>query len=317
MWNIRQSIMKKILAILAFILSFNMIQAQDDTSFDISELTQMMTNDSIIKSFNYQTGSIVIGENLATVKVPKGCLFIGPIEAKILMEDIYGNPPSEPSLGMLLSDTPSVMGGIDWIIDINYFNEGHINDDDAKDINYDDLLKQLKEEAEQSSIERVKLGYEKVKMIGWAQTPYYDEKNKKLHWAKELAFGTDEENTLNYNIRVLGREGFIEMNIITGMSKLSKIKKDIEIILHSTDFNPGQRYADFNEDTDKLAEYGIGGLIAGGVLAKTGILAKIGVFLLKIIKPLIIGVIALFAFLGKKFFNKKKNENTEEKNEIE
>lgn len=309
--------MKKILAILAFILSFNMIQAQDDTSFDISELTQMMTNDSIIKSFNYQTGSIVIGENLATVKVPKGCLFIGPIEAKILMEDIYGNPPSEPSLGMLLSDTPSVMGGIDWIIDINYFNEGHINDDDAKDINYDDLLKQLKEEAEQSSIERVKLGYEKVKMIGWAQTPYYDEKNKKLHWAKELAFGTDEENTLNYNIRVLGREGFIEMNIITGMSKLSKIKKDIEIILHSTDFNPGQRYADFNEDTDKLAEYGIGGLIAGGVLAKTGILAKIGVFLLKIIKPLIIGVIALFAFLGKKFFNKKKNENTEEKNEIE
>lgn len=292
-----------------------MIQAQDDTSFDISELTQMMTNDSIIKSFTYQTGSVVIGENLATVKVPKGCLFIGPIEAKILMEDIYGNPPSQPSLGMLLSDTPSVMGGIDWIIDINYFNEGHINDDDAKDINYDDLLKQLKEEAEQSSIERVKLGYEKVKMIGWAQTPFYDEKNKKLHWAKELAFGTDEENTLNYNIRVLGREGFIEMNIITGMSKLSKIKKDIEIILHSTDFNPGQRYADFNEDTDKLAEYGIGGLIAGGVLAKTGILAKIGIFLLKIIKPLIIGVIALFAFLGNKFFKKKSSVNTDENKE--
>jgi uncharacterized membrane-anchored protein len=80
------------------------------------------------------------------------------------------------------------------------------------------------------------------------------------------------------------------------------------MILGSTNFNQGQRYADFNEDTDKLAEYGIGGLIVGGVLAKTGILAKIGIFLLKIIKPLIVGVIALFGFLGKRLFGRKKEE---------
>jgi uncharacterized membrane-anchored protein len=98
------------------------------------------------------------------------------------------------------------------------------------------------------------------------------------------------------------------MNIITGMSMLPEVKKDINIILASTNFNTGQTYADFNEDTDKLAEYGIGGLIVGGILAKTGILAKIGIFLLKIIKPLIFGIIALFAFLGKKFFARKKEE---------
>lgn len=44
------------------------------------------------------------------------------------------------------------------------------------------------------------------------------------------------------------------------------------------------------------------------MLAKTGILAKIGIFLLKIIKPLIVGVIALFGFLGKRFFGRKKEE---------
>ena len=274
----------------------------------MESLKELMRSDSILRTFHYQTGKVILGKNLATVNVPAGCLYLGPEESKILMEDIYGNPPAPLSLGMLLSDTPSMVESMRWLVDINYNDEGHVKDDDAKDINYDDLLKQLKEEAEESSKERVQQGYEKVSMIGWAANPFYDEKNKKLHWAKELAFGTDAEHTLNYNIRILGREGFLEMNIITGMSMLAEVNKDVNMILASTNFIPGQTYADFNEDTDKLAEYGIGGLIVGGILAKTGILAKIGIFLLKIIKPLIFGIIALFGFLGKKFSGRKKEE---------
>lgn len=274
----------------------------------MNELTSLFKNDSILKSFDYQTGKVVIGENLATINVPQGCLYLNPMQSKYMMEEIFGNPPSPASLGMLLSDTPSMITGARWIIDFNYNSDGHINDDDAADIKYDDLLKQLIEEADEASKERVAQGYEPVKMLGWAQAPFYDSKNKKLHWAKELAFGKDENHTLNYNIRILGREGYLELNIITGMDMLPEVKKDIDMILGSTNFNEGQRYADFNEDTDKLAEYGIGGLIVGGVLAKTGILAKIGIFLLKIIKPLIVGVIALFGFLGKRFFGRKKEE---------
>lgn len=290
--------------------TFATIKAQED-SFSMESLQALMRNDSILNTFHFQTGKVVIGKNLATVNVPTGCLYLGPEESKILMEDVYGNPPSPLSLGMLLSDTPSMVNGMRWLVDINYNSEGHVKDDDAKDINYDDLLKQLKEEAEASSKERVEQGYEKVSMLGWAASPFYDEKSKKLHWAKELAFGTDAEHTLNYNIRILGREGFLEMNIITGMSMLADVKKDMPMILASTNFNAGQTYADFNEDTDQLAEYGIGGLIVGGILAKTGILAKIGIFLLKIIKPLIVGVIALFGFLGKRFFGRKKEEEAE------
>lgn len=299
--------MKKLFMLVCLLSAFSQIKAQED-SFSMESLQLLMRSDSILNTFHYKTGKIIIGNNLATVNVPQGCLYLGPEESKVLMEEIYGNPPSALTLGMLLSDTPNMITGMRWLVDINYNNEGHVEDDDAKDINYDDLLKQLKEEAEASSKERVEQGFEKVSMLGWASTPFYDEKNKKLHWAKELAFGNDEEHTLNYNIRVLGREGFIEMNIITGMSMLPEVKKDINIILASTNFNNGQTYADFNEDTDKLAEYGIGGLIVGGILAKTGILAKIGIFLLKIIKPLIFGIIALFAFLGKKFFGRKKEE---------
>lgn len=303
---------------MAVVFTAILSNAQSDSiSFD--EITELLAKDSTLRSFNYKTGRVIIGNNLATVDVPKGCLYLNPEESQYMMESIFGNPPAPISLGMLLSDTPSMLTGVNWIIDFNYVDEGHVNDEDAKETDYDELLKLLIEQTEEASKERVASGFEQVRMIGWAQPPFYDEKNKKLHWAKELAFGTDQGNTLNYNIRILGRQGYLEMNIITGMDKMPEVKKDINMILASTNFIEGNRYADFNEDTDKLAEYGIGGLIVGGVLAKTGILAKIGIFLLKFIKPLIIGVIALFAFLGKRFFGRKKEEEivTESTNENE
>jgi len=306
--------MKKTLLLLLLPFCIQMTYAQNDT-FSMEDLAAMQNKDSILKTFHYKTGKVSIGNNLATVDVPAGCLFLETTEARVLLEDIFGNMPNPGCLGVLLSDTPNIFTGCTWLVDYNYNNDGHVDDDDAKDINYDDLLKQLKEETDEANPERVKLGYESVKMIGWAKKPFYDAINKKLHWAKELSFGGSEFHTLNYNIRVLGREGFLEMNIISGMTELTAVEKDINNILKSTNFISGSSYADYDSKTDKLAEYGIGGLIVGGILAKTGFFAKIGIFLLKFIKPLIIGVVALFGFIGKKLFGKKeaptKTENPE------
>ena len=56
---------------------------------------------------------------------------------------------------------------------------------------------------------------------------------------------------------------------------------------------------------DKVAEYGIGGLIVGGILAKTGMLAKIGIFLVKGWKIIAIAVVGLIAAFKNKIFRKK------------
>jgi uncharacterized membrane-anchored protein len=306
--------MKKTLWLMALLLSGSMQAAyagEPEDTMTMEDAISLTRNDSIMKTFHYRTGKVVIGKNLATVDVPPGCLFLDPAEARILMEDIYGNMPNPETLGILLSDTPNMFTGCTWLVELNYNGDGHVDDDDAKDINYDDLLKQMKEETDAANTERVKLGYESVKMIGWAKKPFYDALHKKLHWAKELSFGGSEYHTLNYNIRVLGREGYLEMNIISEMSQLPAVDKDVDKILQSTNFIKGSQYADYNADTDKLAEYGIGGLILGGILAKTGFFAKIGIFLLKFIKPLIIGVVALFAFIGKKLFRKKEVQTDE------
>ena len=56
-----------------------------------------------------------------------------------------------------------------------------------------------------------------------------------------------------------------------------------------------------------MAEYGLGALIAGGVAAKLGLFAKLGVLLLAFKKFIIIGLIALGGLLAK-MLGKKKDE---------
>ncbi|MEI9946725.1 MAG: DUF2167 domain-containing protein [Chitinophagaceae bacterium] len=62
-------------------------------------------------------------------------------------------------------------------------------------------------------------------MVGWAQPPFYDSKNKVLHWAKELQFGGEDLNTLNYDVRFLGRKGILSLNAVATIDQLPKVKK--------------------------------------------------------------------------------------------
>ena len=146
-------------------------------------------------------------------------------------------------------------------------------------------------------------GYPRLSLKGWAKPPFYDQVNKKLHWAKEFNTG-EEPNTLNYDIRILGRKGHVSLNAISTMDYLDEVDAHIDDVIYSVNFTEGNRYADFNPKMDKVAAYGIGGLIAGKVLAKAGILAKLGVFAAKFWKLIVVGFIALGAGV-RKFFNGK------------
>src|SRR6266581_5803290 len=94
--------------------------------------------------------------------------------------------------------------------------------------------------------------------------PHYDSASHKLYWAKDLRFGGDSGRTLNYNIRVLGRRGVLVLNAVAAMDQLESVKRDMAKVIGFVEFNGGHRYADFIPGTDKVAEYGIAALIAGG-----------------------------------------------------
>ena len=265
--------------------------------------------DSIAASFTYEYGEIILENNIATINVPKGFKYLNGTESERVLTELWGNPPSGDdykSLGMLFEESSSIMSDSAIAINITYSKEGYIKDDDAKELDYDELLETMQNDIQEGNEYRTELGYEPLELVRWASQPYYDELNKKLHWAKELKFGEANINTLNYNIRILGRKGFLELNAISSIDVLARVKENVDPILASVNFNEGHKYADFNPDIDKVAAYGIGGLIAGKLLLKAGILAKLGILLAKFWKIIAVGIIAFGAGI-RKFLGSKKD----------
>lgn len=239
-------------------------------------------------------GEIVLDKAGATINVPDEFFYLDPTDTETILVELWGNPPSDPTLGMIFPVQQSEDHGSDWGAIIEYQEEGYVSDKDAHKIDYDELLSEMQSDVAISSKERVQMGYDTIELVGWASQPYYDAANKKLHWAQEIKFGDDELHTLNYNIRVLGRKGFLVLNFIADMDQKNIIDSNLDTVLAMTEFNEGSRYDDFNPEFDKVAAYGIGGLIAGKVLAKTGLLALLLVFLKKFGIFAVVGIGALF-----------------------
>jgi uncharacterized membrane-anchored protein len=245
------------------------------------------------KQLNYQTGEVNIGNDLAKIKVPAGFRFLNAEDARKVVVEYWGNPASNADnlYGLLMPDKMNVTDENTWAFIIEYDEMGYVKDDDADKINYADLLSDMQTGEKEENAERTKAGYQAVHLVGWAEQPYYDKERKVLHWAKEIDFVGDSEHTLNYNVRVLGRKGVMVLNAVGSMNHLSDIKPTINNVLSSVEFAEGNRYADFNPSVDKVAAYGIGGLVAGKVLAKAGFFAVI----LKFGKVIILGLLGVGA----------------------
>lgn len=266
-------------------------------------LAYMKYADSLESTFTYVYDEASLSGGVAKVVVPEGYKFLEKKDAQRVLSDIWGNPRDETLAGLLLKteDSPA---DVSYGIEITYSEEGYIDDDDAEDIDYNDLLEEMQNDAKAANPERKSLGYPEIELIGWASKPFYDSSNKKLHWAKELLFEDEASNTLNYNIRVLGRKGYMNLNVIGDIDVLEDVKQNLDPILNSVTFNEGNTYSEFDPDFDDVAAYGIGGLIAGKVLAKAGFFAVI----LKLWKFIAIGVVALFAAFKKRIFGSKETD---------
>jgi uncharacterized membrane-anchored protein len=295
------------LVTLIFINGFAKAEDLDTTSSDSFVLdTSAFSIESIFASYvdsmeqtvEFLTGTVELGDGEATITIPEGYRLLGPKDAKFVMEEQWNNPPNA-SLGLLIPPGQSPFSPMmTYAIDITYEEEGYVDDEDAAEIDYDELMEELKEEAIEAAPELRRQGYNGYEIIGWAQEPYYDNVNKKLHWAKEARFDSATTNTLNYNIRILGRKGYLVMNVIGDMDALPDVQNHIDEILGSVEFNDGYRYEQFDSNIDKVAAYGIGGLIAGKVLAKAGFF----VLLAKFWKVIAVGAIGLFAVIRKRLF---------------
>lgn len=265
--------------------------------------------DSIKQSFQWQTGKVALAGGNATMQIPEGLRYLDAKQSEYVLTQLWGNPPGRGSLGMLFPTDQSPVDEDCFAFNISFDEMGFVKDDDADDINYTELLTTMQKETREASVERVKEGYGAIDLVGWAAAPYYDKDKKVLHWAKELKFGDGTQgNTLNYDVRVLGRKGVLSLNAIGDMDALEKVKPIIPAVIGSVSFDEGHRYADFDSKIDNVAAWTIGGLVAGKVLAKAGFF----VIILKFLKPLLFVLVAGGAWLWRFITGRRKQEEEEE-----
>ena len=277
--------------------------AGEPTDSTASLLEQLRIIDSIESKLHYKTGTVTLQNGIGTINIAPGFKFLEADEARYILEDVWGNLKGQTALGMIVpADAKAVIA--DYAFIVEYEAIGYVKDDDADDINYDDLLKQLKEEGVAANEERRKAGLSTMELIGWAEKPYYDKQSKLLYWAKELKVEGSEENTLNYDIRILGRKGVLVMKAISGMSQLDSVNKNKDNILKMVSFTKGSRYEDFDSNVDDVAAWTIGGLVAGKVLAKVGFLALI----LKNIKLVLLAIAGIGGGAWRFITGKKKKQ---------
>ncbi|SHK38985.1 DUF2167 domain-containing protein [Hymenobacter psychrotolerans] len=252
--------------------------------------------DSVQATLQYQTGRIAFPDGLGSITVSAGFRCLDAKQSDYVLTKLWGNPNGE-TLGMLFPADRGPLDDNNWAFAIEYDPSGYVKDD-AAEIDYDDLLKEMQDDTEAGNPDREAAGYERILLVGWAAKPFYDAKLNVLHWAKELRFSGSESTTLNYNVRLLGRKGVLNLNAIGNMPQLSEIRSTIPSVIRSVEFAKGQQYMDFDPKVDEVAAYGIGGLVAGKVLAKVGAFALVAKFWKIILAVVAAGWAAIRRFFG-------------------
>lgn len=252
------------------------------------------------QSLNFRTGTLAIGPAKAVIELNESFRYLEAADARRVLEEFWGNPPDESVLGLILPNRGSLVDDDSWAVVVTYNDEGYVTDSEASEIDYNAMLVEMQEATAEESTQRELEGYGSIALRGWAEPPHYDAAAHKLYWAKELLFN-GEHDTLNYDVRVLGRHGYLSLNAVAGMAQVDAVREGMRELLPLAKFEPGATYGDYDASSDRLAGYGIAALVGGGLAAKSGLIAKVVAALIaakKIVIPLIFallyGVVRLF-----------------------
>lgn len=238
----------------------------------------------------------LIGDK-ATIKVPAGYVFLGAADTKKFME---ANQNVSSGHEYLLAPE-----NLQWFSLFSFDPIGYVKDNET--IDADAVLDTVKEGTKQGNEERKSRGWSTMSIVGWRFKPHYDRDSKLLEWAfigRDDSTGSD---VINYNTRLLGRSGVMQVVLVSDPGVLDTAAATLKTMLtDGYQFAPGEKYSEFKQG-DHVAEYGLAALVAGGaaaVAAKKGVFAVIGAFLAaawKFVFAIVIGAIAwLKALFGKK-----------------
>jgi uncharacterized membrane-anchored protein len=195
-----------------------------------------------------------------------------------------------------------------WTAYLEFSDDGYVKDDEKIDAAA--ILKSLKDGTEASNEERRRRGWPDLHVVGWNIPPAYNNSTKRLEWATLLR--SDRAESSNFFTKILGRRGVTTVVLASQPDDTQAAVADLDHMLTTYRFNAGETYAEWRPG-DKVAEYGLTGLILGGAVAaavKTGLLKGFWKVLVAgavaFWKVIAVGAAAAFASL-KSLFKRKQS----------
>ena len=238
-----------------------------------------------------------LGSNVARIALDQGYVFAGAEDTRRLLREM-GNTVDDSELGMV---APTAEGE-DWMVIFEYDKSGFVKDDDADEIDKDAILESYQKGTEAANENRKAKGIPALHVTGWYEEPHYDATTHNLVWALRAKEEGGAE-VVNYNVRLLGREGYMSVTLVDEPAKLAASKPQVERLLSSFEYKRGKTYAEWVPG-DKVAQYGLVALVAGGAgaaAAKAGLFASLAKVIAKGGKAVVLVVIGLLAGLKKLF----------------
>lgn len=226
----------------------------------VAVVTAARADEPVVKDPHHGPYSQEIA-SVGTWKVKQGYMSLDPADTTRLMERMH-NPKVEHTWMY----APEGLNR--WFAVIQYNDTGHVKDDET--IDPAAILELLQKGNAYANEERRKRGWPEIHLIGWQVEPHYEPDTKRLSWA--TLNESNGEKVVNYTTKVLSRTGVATVVLVTNPDSLDRSVAELKTQLNGFAFNPDQTYAEFRVG-DKVAEYGLTGLIVGGAAAaaiKTG-----------------------------------------------
>ena len=258
------------------------------------------------KPINWVRGpsNVDVGERIGELKLGEKLVFANKQDTERILKSM-GNPTHGSEVGIVTSS----VDGENWFVLFEWRPVGFVKDDERNEIDADALLASIQKGTEAANEERKKQGAPGLHVTGWELPPRYDAATHNLTWAIR-GRSDDGVEVVNYNVRVLGREGVMSMTLVDDPAAIAVAKSKIDGVIQNFSFKRGKTYAEWVPG-DKVAAYGLTALVAAGAGAaavKTGLFATLGAMLMKGGKAVLVALAALAAgVIGsiKKLFTKK------------
>ena len=243
----------------------------------------------------------------ATLSLPGELRFLKSEQAAVTLRAM-GNDIDDRLVGLIWPKQKDAQG--QWFVVLEYENAGYVSDVESGKLDPDAILAGMRQSAADANDKRKLLGTPTLDVVGWIEPPHYDLATHDLIWsieAREIdsAGKAEPQSVVNYSTRVLGRDGYLSLNLVGSREEIEATKPVIGELLTNLHFDQGKRYEDYNAKTDKTAEYGLIALIGGVAAHKLGFFAVIAAFAAKFVKVWLIAAAGGFAALRNVFRRRK------------